>query len=206
MVVHPVHGTNMEAGITRMTIAELAGSFALELLRDSTKREGRAGAVFEVASNSWRLRWTVHTSDGQVLVAESATACVLGGVGNIVKATFNGSAPSPIIMIFVNNTRVGTYADPKIRVGGASLSSLLQSPSRVTRHTHDASIASRGGMERLPAAGQEVKVNSEADDLPPLVFGGSGSFVPDPASGHIFFNGSLEEIYLKNMSTEAREA
>lgn len=115
------------------------------------------------------------------MTAEASVGCVVSGIGNAIKATYNATSKQAIL--FVNNTIVAkspstAYAWETSALDGTSVRT---SASHVATSTSMATLAT-------------------ASNLPPIYFGAEG---PAVANG---FGGSLEEIYLKNVSTENRVA
>ena len=182
MVAHPA--TEPTVSNTVMNLAYLHGSFQLSLASASASASPAASTA---SAPGWHVRWSVWTAKGgRVLVAESATPCIVVGQPNIIKATFNGTGPS--VHVFVNNVLV----------------------------------ASTFGAGRPNHAGQPKPVTRLATlvSLPPIVFGVAATALP-PAYGQgsndsvsamllkdasAWYNGSLEEIYIKNVTTESRSA
>jgi hypothetical protein len=194
---HPVAGGHRRGkvsdgnltGVPDMALAFLAGSFQLALVdgRHSNTTDVGAGAGSgasdvgdgkSVGNSSavaaWRVRWTVWTTIG-LLVAESSKQVVVAGKANIIKATYNGSASS--LHIFVDNILVA-------RTQAAPHSTQLATPP------------------------SQLKTLSTR---PPLVFGVAMSGISSTddesllhGNGSCWYKGSLEEIYLKNVTTETR--
>lgn len=185
LVAHPDSG---RAGSSQ-TLARLEGTFSLELLPVSSSADVGTGS--RAAGNAmagrdtvatWRPRWTVWLHGGDNVTAEASTGCVVSGIGNAIKATYNVTSKQAIL--FVNNTIVA------------------KSPS--TANVWEASGVSdeesARASERPVATSTSLATLATASNLPPIYFGAEG---PAVANG---FGGSLEEIYLKNVSTENRVA
>lgn len=152
------HPAPASGSMPNMTLASLAGSFALSLHPD------RTSATPEGTVTRWIPRWTVQLKDGTAITAQAGTASVVADQGNVIKATYNST--SRRAHLFVNNTIV----------------------------------AASEGRSSWPASPTDGALLATVPSRPPIFIGAES---PSVAAG---FQGSLEEIFLKNVSTENQVA
>ena len=136
----------------------------------------------ELQSND-RLRWTVWTARGHVLVASGRTA-LAPSKAHVLKLTYaDGSAPKIFLGGRLDGTLEGSERRPPNGYGPlASSNASVSFGARVV----NSSGPSSGSSEHPPVS--VTLAGSRATEL-----------------AHVL-HGSLEELYLKNVSTEARPA
>jgi hypothetical protein len=206
-----------------MVVAELAGSFSFVLLRSV------ASASLVPADTSSRQQtqtptmfvpvWTVHVKGG-IITATATEPCVVGGHGNVIKATYN--ATSCTAKVFVDNKQVAAAtleggpsvcaaggalatdaSEPPIMFGAGSKSSSHLARSGETSLTSvPSTAASSFSLYSIGGAVASAGASAGAGASDSVGTGDNGS--PGDVSG--WFRGALEEIYLKNVSTEYRQA
>jgi hypothetical protein len=215
-----------------MVVAELAGSFSFVLLRsvapaplaDTSSRQPTQTPTMFIPV------WTVHVKGG-IITASATDPSVVGGHGNVIKATYN--ATSCTAKVFVDNKQVAAAtleggpsmcaaggalatdaSEPPIMFGVGSKSSSHFASSGETSFTSSpsasassfASSASTSAssvlLDSIGGAGASAGAGAGAGAGDSVGTGDTGS--PADVSG--WFRGALEEIYLKNVSTEDRQA
>ena len=208
LVAHP-YANRSACGV--MTLAYLHGSFQLSLVgggvdgnsgddcgggghssssRENTDATGNRSA----GAGGWRVRWSVWTEEAGMLVTESAQPVVYAGRSNIVKATFNGTASS--VNIFVNNVQVSPRNSSSNRPRPSRLGKALAgTPPRLPPLLFGADASDYGADDDPSAATTATTTANTRTARTATIVNGSN-----------WYNGSLEEIYLKNVSTESRTA
>jgi hypothetical protein len=131
------------------------------------------------------LVWVVNTTHGQLVAHGSTVISDPNSTGVVVKATFNGT--SGIAKVFVASQIDGSSVSSSAPSSASSLSTRLlpEQHSHLIMHNHTTTSTTGPHSELKLSVGAGLSVSGSA---------------------HSFFHGAIEELYLKNCSTENRPA